>query len=236
MLATSGPISNSLSYLRDTIAGSATFRTLCGAANAAAAKRHIYYHGLNEPKAWAATTAYVLGEFVRLAAEDAPVCIYECTVAGTSDATEPTWPTTVDDTVVDDSVTWTARTLYNKDPYMSMVRARRPFALVSTSETFNLSHMAMGISNEFEMNGAHVLYLEFDVPAAYTATNDEAGIWIANQVGNIIDDMCVLAGAVGYLDITGFDLVTFARAPIEDRQDIGDCCQVELNISYQGIP
>jgi hypothetical protein len=34
---------------------------------------------------------------------------YECTTAGTTGATEPTWPTTAGNTVVDGSVTWTCR-------------------------------------------------------------------------------------------------------------------------------
>jgi len=54
---------------------------------------------------WVASTAYVLGNFVK------PVTLngyhYKCTTAGTSAATEPTWPTVVGNTVVDGTVTWT---------------------------------------------------------------------------------------------------------------------------------
>ena len=55
--------------------------------------------------AWAATTAYALN------ATRVPTVAnghwYNCTVAGTSAATEPEWPTTVGGTVVDGTATWT---------------------------------------------------------------------------------------------------------------------------------
>jgi len=57
---------------------------------------------------WAVSTAKVLGDYV------VPTTFngwrYECTVAGTTDDdTEPTWPTTEGETVVDATVTWTCR-------------------------------------------------------------------------------------------------------------------------------
>ena len=33
--------------------------------------------------------------------------VYQAGGAGTTDATEPTWPTTIDDTVIDNDITWT---------------------------------------------------------------------------------------------------------------------------------
>lgn len=57
---------------------------------------------------WAANTAYVLLNF-RIPTT-ANGYVYECTTAGTSHAaTEPTWPTTVGNTVADGTVTWTCR-------------------------------------------------------------------------------------------------------------------------------
>lgn len=52
--------------------------------------------------AWAATTAYAVGDQVKLGAGE----FLEATVAGTSAATSPTAPTAVGDTVDDDTVTW----------------------------------------------------------------------------------------------------------------------------------
>lgn len=59
------------------------------------------YH-LDAP--WVKSTAYCLGDYVW------PTTFnryrYQCTTAGTSGATEPTWPTTIGDTVTDGTVVW----------------------------------------------------------------------------------------------------------------------------------
>ena len=60
---------------------------------------------------WVADTAVAAGGFAK--SSDSSVQLrFECTVAGTTDASEPTWPTTVGDTVVDNTATWTARASY----------------------------------------------------------------------------------------------------------------------------
>ena len=61
---------------------------------------------LNTEVAWAATTAYSIIQAVRPSTPNG--LLYTCSVAGTSAGTEPTWPTTYGDTVVDGGVTWTA--------------------------------------------------------------------------------------------------------------------------------
>ncbi len=57
---------------------------------------------------WGATTAKTAGVWVR-ATSPSSLLRFECTTAGTTGATEPTWPTTVGGTVTDGSVVWTAR-------------------------------------------------------------------------------------------------------------------------------
>jgi len=54
---------------------------------------------------WAATTAYILTQYVYSTAGDA----YECTTAGTSGGTEPVWNTTVGVTTNDGTAVWTRR-------------------------------------------------------------------------------------------------------------------------------
>ncbi|MCK5603133.1 hypothetical protein KAR91_14715 [Candidatus Pacearchaeota archaeon] len=63
-------------------------------------------HSLSET-AWQATTAYSLLDFVSAVPENG--CQYECTTAGTTGASEPTWPTTMGGTVADGSVVWTCQ-------------------------------------------------------------------------------------------------------------------------------
>ena len=54
---------------------------------------------------WAASTSYSLGDRVYASTGDGK--IYECTTAGTSAGTEPTWNTTLGNTTTDNTVTWT---------------------------------------------------------------------------------------------------------------------------------
>jgi len=59
--------------------------------------------------AWEASHAYVLGEVAVPTAGLENGFRYECTTAGTSGATEPTWPTVEGATKTDGTVTWTCR-------------------------------------------------------------------------------------------------------------------------------
>ncbi len=70
--------------------------------------------------AWVATTVYAVGAIVRRATGSG-IYWFKATTAGTSGATEPTWPGTLGGTVVDGTVTWTA------------MRARRLTGTVSSS-------------------------------------------------------------------------------------------------------
>ena len=57
---------------------------------------------------WKATRAFAIGEWAR--STDTSVGLrFEATTGGTTDSSEPTWPTAAGDTVVDGTVTWTAR-------------------------------------------------------------------------------------------------------------------------------
>lgn len=54
--------------------------------------------------AWQANTAYLVG--AQVVAEPRNGSYFTCTVAGTSGATQPTWPTSQPNTVTDGTVTW----------------------------------------------------------------------------------------------------------------------------------
>jgi hypothetical protein len=66
---------------------------------------------------WHAATAYSKGDYVTSTSNNGYA--YVCTVAGTSHAaTEPTWPTTLGETVVDNEVTWECKSTSN--PFAGM--------------------------------------------------------------------------------------------------------------------
>lgn len=58
-----------------------------------------------DASAWSTGTAKSLGDLVKPTTENG--YIYKCTTAGTTDSAEPTWPTTIGNTVTDNTATWT---------------------------------------------------------------------------------------------------------------------------------
>jgi lambda family phage minor tail protein L len=58
--------------------------------------------------AWAATTAFVVGDVRRATTLQTSGLVFRCTVAGTSASTEPAWPTDIGSTVTDGTATWQA--------------------------------------------------------------------------------------------------------------------------------
>ena len=57
---------------------------------------------------WAASTAYAVGDYVMPTQANMNGWYFECTTAGTSGTTEPTWPDALNATVDDGTVVWTA--------------------------------------------------------------------------------------------------------------------------------
>lgn len=78
--------------------------------NACSAQPATYYEGC-DPAAWVTVTNYAVGDVVRPTTRNGYV--YEATAdAGSSGGSEPTWPTTPGNTVVDGGITWTCRANY----------------------------------------------------------------------------------------------------------------------------
>lgn len=65
---------------------------------------------------WLATQAYSLNQFVVPTVGNSRV--YKCTTAGTSAGSQPTWPTTVGNTVADGTVVWTCTALVETVPFV----------------------------------------------------------------------------------------------------------------------
>lgn len=94
-----------LAYLTNTTAAIGV-----GDATTAAVATQTDLQAVRSRTAWAASTAYAAGAFVRpTSVTDTNELVFECTTAGTSAATEPTWPTADAGTVTDGTVTWTGR-------------------------------------------------------------------------------------------------------------------------------
>ena len=66
----------------------------------------IYNHEEKEISTWNSSTSYSVGDEVRPTASKDNGYYYKCTVAGTSGASEPTWPAGKGETVTDNEVTW----------------------------------------------------------------------------------------------------------------------------------
>ena len=109
-----------------------------------------------EPAGWAASTAYTAGDFVKSTASPR-LYYFEATVGGTSDATEPTWPTTEDGTVADNDITWTARggSLLPSD--------LQEAALIQVMGAFNGGWQAPAGIAEHWYDGARIRYRESSV-------------------------------------------------------------------------
>ena len=58
--------------------------------------------------AWAASTAFAVGDIRRATTVQASGLWFRCTTAGTSGSSEPSWPTDVGNTTNDNNVVWTA--------------------------------------------------------------------------------------------------------------------------------
>jgi phage-related protein len=58
--------------------------------------------------AWAASTAFSVGDIRRASTIQASGLVFRCTTAGTSASSEPSWPTDIGSTVTDNTCVWTA--------------------------------------------------------------------------------------------------------------------------------
>ena len=58
--------------------------------------------------AWAASTAFAVGDVRRATTSQNSGLVFECSTAGTSGSSEPSWPTDIGSTLTDNTVVWTA--------------------------------------------------------------------------------------------------------------------------------
>jgi len=103
------------------------------------------------PDSWAASTSYSVGDIV--IPTTANGFYYECTVAGTSGSSEPTWPTSVGGTVTDGDVTWECKGVqyngggYTADRYYSMIGNTDGYFISKRSIMNNLNSLRVEAIN-----------------------------------------------------------------------------------------
>lgn len=119
---------------------------------------------------WAATTAYVRNQLVRPSAANG--LVFRCTTAGTSDATEPTWDTTIGNTTADATVVW--ETI---DNYFSLpvgADARETFEVVTVADySFIVNKTKTVLSREME-TATHSGYAEWFFPDNWQRSGEDS--------------------------------------------------------------
>jgi lambda family phage minor tail protein L len=113
--------------------------------------------------AWQASTAYSAGALVRATVLPGTGLVFKAQNAGTSSSTQPTWPTTIGNTVVDGGVTWVAVSLISGE-----FQKAAPSAII---ELFELQLVAA-------LHGSNDIY-RFHAGANATANNSDV-VWAGN--------------------------------------------------------
>lgn len=141
---------------------------------------------LLEATAWQASTPYSLGDIVRATSDDNRY--YECTTAGTSDSSEPTWDTDVGDTTADNTATWTTRMIPQSDEVLAA------FGRVWVTDGTVISYSDLLIPYNFDSGSGGTL--------------DMKGVWVYGM-----DSIVAVHAFNGHLVIFGNHNITIYSGP-----------------------
>lgn len=95
---------------------------------------------------WLDNNAYAIGDIVQASTTQDTGLFFRCTIAGTSGAIEPFWPTIVGNTTEDGTVTWTAVSILSGD-----FQAPAPSAIIELFE-LELNQTVHGISETYRFH------------------------------------------------------------------------------------
>lgn len=132
-----------------------------------------------EPDLRQNSTAYILGSFIRVATTGGSGQavyenrIYECTTAGTTDSSEPTYDTTVGNTTTDGTAVFTARQAWMRHGIVDSVTDRTEFTLtVAFDESRAVDDWFNGGALQFESgdNDGRVIEIRDWVQSSRTVT------------------------------------------------------------------
>lgn len=109
----------------------------------------------------------------------------------------------------------------------------RPYALISTGDSWERKLTAGGASHCFEPSGSLFLLFEANVSEANKNSHRDAELEFANKIGAIISEMETLAGQSGYLAVYSISLKAGPSRSGEDEKDAqGDYYQIMFEISW----
>lgn len=115
---------------------------------------------------------------------------------------------------------------------LAELESYRPYALIAT-DTFARNEEAVGSSTEFDQSGSLLLKLVRDVPVGIRGDIQEVGLTFENEVGQILDDLCTLAGVNPYLAIKSIDIPEpWYRTTEDDLDTQGDAQAVDVEVTY----
>ncbi len=116
---------------------------------------------------WAVATAYTLGQSVEPTIDN--TYRYECTTAGTSHASvEPTWPTTIGNTVSDGTAVWTCRSKNHPKTEIKL-------ALTAGGLTAATGGAALSLGNTILSGVANAVEVNIRITNTVTTVGDNAG-------------------------------------------------------------
>ena len=84
---------------------------------------------MSAPTPWQSVTAHSVGDVVQAFTDPGTGFFFRCTVAGTTGAVEPFWPTIIGNETVDGTVTWMAVSIISGD-----LQAPDPSAIIELFE------------------------------------------------------------------------------------------------------
>lgn len=131
---------------------------------------------------WAAATAYTAGDLVRPTTGNDNEYIYEAQTTGSSHATtEPTWPTTIGNTVVDNGVTWECLRKRHRPTEIKLATSEGGLAGATAGASLNLgTSVDGGTGNKVDV------WIRLDDATAAVATPDPTDLYL--QTNTIIED------------------------------------------------
>lgn len=169
--------------------------------------------------AWAATTAYSIGNIRRQLA--APTAgnerVFRCTTAGTSGGSEPAWNLGAGATTTDNTATWTEIT--GSSTYNSLGGSwTAPFARMRTAASRMAAGDRLFVLNDHAATEASAVTITF--PGTLTSPNQAIGVDSAGAIARGASEsttgnsgLTITSGGAVYLDSLRFNCGSGANAP-----------------------